>query len=334
MFAGDAQKGDDFDVLGCLETLASHHPDRCSVAPSPDLSDKIRAEVDRLQGQKRIRELAAQLNMPMPRSPGLNDGLIIPGSYFPLGTSVDRVRSAAADRAPLHGSLKVIVVLVDFSDKAMTADQGPLRGAVLLDRVSCRTAASASTSPRSPTDWSPSPARWSVRTGCPRRSAQYAHGASGTGSAAPNARTMAKDAAVAANADVNYARTTTTTTASSTPSSSCTPAPAPSRRGSTGDIWSHKWVLAGGEYSVDSTKIYAYLTVPEDARIGVCAHELGHLLFGFPDLYDTDDTSEGIGNWCLMAGGPGSSWGARPATCRRTRRHGARRSRRGCRSRT
>ncbi|MDD2670556.1 M6 family metalloprotease domain-containing protein, partial [Zoogloea sp.] len=57
---------------------------------------------------------------------------------------------------------------------------------------------------------------------------------------------------------------------------------------------------------VDGTKIYAYLTVPEDSKIGVCCHELGHLLFGFPDLYDTDYTSEGIGNWCLMAGG---SWG-------------------------
>jgi immune inhibitor A len=76
--------------------------------------------------------------------------------------------------------------------------------------------------------------------------------------------------------------------------------------GSSDDIWSHKWTLDGGAKAVDSTKIYAYLTVPEDCKIGVCAHELGHLLFGFPDLYDTDYSSEGIGNWCLMAGG---SWG-------------------------
>jgi hypothetical protein len=43
-------------------------------------------------------------------------------------------------------------------------------------------------------------------------------------------------------------------------------------------------------------------------QIGVFAHEFGHA-FGLPDLYDTDDSngdSEGVGNWCLMAGG---SWG-------------------------
>jgi immune inhibitor A len=76
--------------------------------------------------------------------------------------------------------------------------------------------------------------------------------------------------------------------------------------GNSGHIWSHKWVLDGGQKQVDGTKIFAYLTVPEDCKIGVCAHELGHLLFGFPDLYDTDGSSEGIGNWCLMAAG---SWG-------------------------
>jgi immune inhibitor A len=76
--------------------------------------------------------------------------------------------------------------------------------------------------------------------------------------------------------------------------------------GKASDIWSHKWVLAGGAFQADGTKIYAYLTVPEDSKIGVCCHELGHLLFGFPDLYDADYSSAGVGDWCLMAGG---SWG-------------------------
>src|SRR6185503_2902946 len=75
---------------------------------------------------------------------------------------------------------------------------------------------------------------------------------------------------------------------------------------------SHKATLPA-VYNTDNTKIYGYLTIPEDAKIGVCAHELGHLLFGFPDLYDTDYTSEGIGNWCLMAGGSWNGNGDIPA---------------------
>ena len=78
------------------------------------------------------------------------------------------------------------------------------------------------------------------------------------------------------------------------------------------DIWSHKWVLPS-VFVTDNTKIFAYLTVPEDCRLGVCAHELGHLLFGFPDLYDTDYTSEGVGDWCLMGGGSWNNSGNTPA---------------------
>ena len=69
---------------------------------------------------------------------------------------------------------------------------------------------------------------------------------------------------------------------------------------------------AGRAVQSDGTKIYAYLTIPEDAKVGVSAHELGHLVFGWPDLYDTDNTSEGIGNWCLMAAGSWVCGGDRP----------------------
>jgi immune inhibitor A len=55
--------------------------------------------------------------------------------------------------------------------------------------------------------------------------------------------------------------------------------------------------------------VYAFLSIPEDANIGVCAHEIGHLVFGWPDLYDIDESSEGIRNWCLTAGG---TWGGTP----------------------
>ena len=39
--------------------------------------------------------------------------------------------------------------------------------------------------------------------------------------------------------------------------------------------------------------------------VGVYAHEMGHMVFGLPDLYDTGNDSYGVGKWSLMAGG---SW--------------------------
>jgi M6 family metalloprotease-like protein len=49
----------------------------------------------------------------------------------------------------------------------------------------------------------------------------------------------------------------------------------------------------GGATSCDSTKIMP---------IGTAAHEFGHAL-GLPDLYDTDQVTEGTGNWGLMGSG-------------------------------
>lgn len=69
-------------------------------------------------------------------------------------------------------------------------------------------------------------------------------------------------------------------------------------------IWSHKWVLPQ-PFVNNGVKVYAYSTEPEDGRLGVFAHEFGHVL-GLPDLYDASYRSRGVGDWCLMGGG---SWG-------------------------
>lgn len=77
--------------------------------------------------------------------------------------------------------------------------------------------------------------------------------------------------------------------------------------------WSHSWDLTSAGVSTVSASgktINAYTMEPEmvwpgvRATIGVYAHEYGHAI-GLPDLYDTDYSSSGIGNWCLMSGG---SW--------------------------
>jgi len=94
-------------------------------------------------------------------------------------------------------------------------------------------------------------------------------------------------------------------------------------------IWSHKWGLyepfqskttstqttkkggrstTGGGVRVSMYHISSGLwglSGSEIGRIGVIAHEMAHFL-GLPDLYDTDSSSAGLGNYCTMA----NSWGS------------------------
>jgi M6 family metalloprotease-like protein len=102
----------------------------------------------------------------------------------------------------------------------------------------------------------------------------------------------------------------------------------------TPSVWGHRGSLAtsGGEPApvLDGVTVAAYaygggytqegeyhqasanravdcpnLALGHMATIGIMAHELGHDI-DWPDLYDTDGSSEGVGSWSLMSGG---SWG-------------------------
>ena len=94
-------------------------PDRelCAVAPSPQLRERMREQLGNLRENADLPLSLAR----EPRLPGFNDGTILPPSSFPAGTPLSTVRNAAADRAPLRGTLRVIVVLVDFTDKRVRA---------------------------------------------------------------------------------------------------------------------------------------------------------------------------------------------------------------------
>lgn len=82
-------------------------------------------------------------------------------------------------------------------------------------------------------------------------------------------------------------------------------------------IWGHQWGLGSDAVTLDGKTVGAdgYTEFGERhcsggadnhmATIGIMAHEMGHDL-GWPDLYDTDFSSEGVGVWSLMASG---SWG-------------------------
>lgn len=81
-------------------------------------------------------------------------------------------------------------------------------------------------------------------------------------------------------------------------------------------IWSHKWIVQNPLKVTDKTWASIYLTVPEDGLLGVYAHEAGHLIFGWPDLYDacTDQNrTAGVGDWSLMASGSWTNGGVTPS---------------------
>lgn len=324
-----------------------HPDDLCRVAPSPQLQDKISSTLERMHlkepappeavaagAKKGARKGAAKkaakgaskkaaggdieefitnmLRLRQRTPPGLNDGLIVPGDEFPIGTPLRVVRNAALERAPLTGTVRVIIVLVNFSDKSMTKTKAHFENLFF----STGTIATGSVK-----EYFKEASGGAINLegqvvgpfNLGKTMAHYAHGESGTGSAEPNARTMAREAAVAANPTVNYAPFDNDGNGFVDAFVVIHAGPGAEVTGNVNHIWSHKWVLSGGALNADGTKIFAYLTVPEDSRIGVCAHELGHLLFGWPDLYDTDGSSEGIGNWCLMAGGSWNNGGDTPA---------------------
>ena len=78
-------------------------------------------------------------------------------------------------------------------------------------------------------------------------------------------------------------------------------------------VWAHQWVTY---VVVDGKTIEQYALFGEKhgnhlATVGVMCHELGHLMFTLPDLYDTDYSSIGIGDFDLMGdGGWGAAYGA------------------------
>ena len=72
-------------------------------------------------------------------------------------------------------------------------------------------------------------------------------------------------------------------------------------------VWSHSSAVdpATGGYTIPGTdmKVFNYIIQPEDAGVGVFAHEYGHDL-GLPDLYDTSGAGDSdVEFWDLMSTG-------------------------------
>ena len=85
---------------------------------------------------------------------------------------------------------------------------------------------------------------------------------------------------------------------------------------STPNVWGHRWNLnnvtpptldgkvLGDYFHNGGYAQFGEIHGDHQATIGIMVHELGHDLT-WPDLYDTDGTSEGVGKWSIMGAG---SW--------------------------
>ena len=288
--------------------------DFCAVAPSPELRERQRDELRQFRDGHGLPAAAAvdpARPSALARFRRRDDH---PARRVPARHLLPQHQAGRGRARPTAGQVRVVVVLVDFPDHPMNENAAALRGSVLLHR---RAPARQRHGVLQRGHRRPGGPRWrsgrpvpAHRRPCLVRQQQLRDRAADGHPARPahGARRRRRRR----SRPWTSGRTTTTATASSTRSSSSTPAPAerpPATPGTSGPTSG----CCPAPYSTDSTQIFAYLTIPEDAKIGVCAHELGHLLFGFPDLYDTDDSSEGVGNWCLMGGGSWNGNGDIPA---------------------
>lgn len=77
--------------------------------------------------------------------------------------------------------------------------------------------------------------------------------------------------------------------------------------GAAGKVWAQGiWAHRGNIPSLafDGVKVSGYMLayIGTALTIGTFIHESGHLIFGWPDLYDYDSDSRGAGAYCLMSG--------------------------------
>jgi immune inhibitor A len=275
----------------------AHHRGCCFVAPAPEIRAKI--EREREQAVQSFG-FAEGTRIVEPREPGLNDGIVRPPAAVGDGFGFDEALAAAAAHPPLRGKLNVAVVLVEFSDKKMTKTKADFetlffsKGKIATGSVA-EYFAEASHGLVSISGKVVGPYK------LPKTKKHYADNSFGK---SQTVKKMARDALAKANPDLKFSDYDNDKDGYVDAFVVVHAGRGAEQTQDRNDIWSHKWVLPESK-KADGVNVYAYLTIPEDARLGVTAHELGHLLFGWPDLYDSDSSSRGVGNYCLMGGG---SW--------------------------
>lgn len=220
------------------------------------------------------------------------------------GPSSDRVYA----KSQISGNYKILTLLVDFSDNTATVVPADFDTLIYVDVNGSvnnfyRENSYNNLSIVSPVF--PSSLGWYR---APQTYAYYVNGVNGLGSHPQNAQGLVEDLVDLADPYVNFAQFDNDGDQIVDGLIVVHAGPGAEFTGNNNDIWSHQWSITPryvdnvwvSTYSINPE----YWSVPGDITLGVYSHELGHVL-GLPDLYDTDYTSRGVGNWSLMAGG---SW--------------------------
>lgn len=141
----------------------------------------------------------------------------------------------------------------------------------------------------------------------PQTNQYYTNNSYGLGAYPNNAQKFVEDAVAAADPDVDFRQFDANGDGAVDGLFVVHSGPGAEQTGRPSDIWSHAYVFSSpqrdgkilGHYSIEPE----LQPGPTPIQIGVFCHEGGHSLFGLPDLYDTDYSSEGVGVWDLMGSG-------------------------------
>ena len=282
-----------------MTAMGDRHPEILSVPPSPELEKRL------LRTKKRF--LAGE---PLPKKATAE--LLDLQSFALIAHRPEHTRAhtlaAAPKAAPAVGTRRALVLLVDFRDNpsSQTADHFQ---EMLFSRGSYPTGSLSDYYEASYEQlsilgdvcgWYKAPQPYSY----------YAGTRYGFGSYPNNAYKLVEDVVDLAAADVDFAQYDTDGDGEVDALFIVHAGSGAEATGNTASIWSHMSSITPRQKN--GVKICRYSMEPEDGKVGVFCHELGHV-FGLPDLYDYDMDSAGTGWWCLMAGGSWNNNGLTPA---------------------
>jgi immune inhibitor A len=243
----------------------------------------------------------------IPSTSELHDlGIDTPEDCFGLH---NRVKKAVSGGAQAVGPFRVLALLVDFSDRTSQVTTGFFDTLVFgngsgtvhnyFDEISNTQIDLITVNLPSTTGWKRAPSTY----------AYYVNNAYGLGTYPHNSQKLVEDLVTLVDGTVDFSPYDNDGDGDVDVLLVIHAGTGAELSGSTSDIWSHKWGITP-KMTGDGVYVSAYTVQPEfwntarDMTLGVYAHELLHG-FGLPDLYDTDNTSNGVGRWCIMSYG---SW--------------------------